>query len=303
MPDNRLAFVFPAFTGDFTNPPGKNIPGFEEQFNTFLQTAARTVEPAFSDFSLDNLTAPQNELQTQYLTYIYSCTVSVILRKNNILPSFTAGYSMGIYAALFDAGVVSFEAGLELIRVAYHAMYASLKNYQFGMGTVIGLDRDDIQRLISHAGLRVEIANQNASHSFVVSGFYEDLINFLDLSRVAGALHVRNLTVSIPYHSRFLKVGALEFERKISHIRFASPKSGIISLIDQTILVSGDSLRSEVIRNLFHALNWYNTTRIMVEQHVGIFVECGASKDLVKNAKFVVGDYRFYTFDSMQPVP
>ena len=206
---------------------------------------------------------------------------------------------MGIYAALFDAGVVSFETGLELIRLAYHAMLASIKNGPFGMGTLIGLNRKDIQQLIDQSGLRIEITNQNASHSFVVSGFGEDITKLLEHSKAEGALHVRDLDVSIPYHSRFLTDGAIDFEQKIKHLRFSAPRNQIVSLIDQTILTTGESMRHEVIRNLFHPLNWFNTNLMMLKQDITVFVECGPSKGLIKNAKFVDGNYRFYTLGSM----
>ena len=206
---------------------------------------------------------------------------------------------MGIYAALFDAGVVSFGTGLELIRLAYHSMLTSIKNGQFGMGTLIGLNLEDIQQLIAQSGLCIEITNQNASHSFVVSGFREDITKLLEHSKAEGALHVRDLDVSLPYHSRFLKDGAMDFAQKISHLRFSAPGNQIVSLIDQTILTTGEAMRIEVIRNLFHPLNWFNTNRMMLNQNISAFIECGPSKGLVKNAKFVEGNYRFYSLGSV----
>ena len=205
---------------------------------------------------------------------------------------------MGIYAAMFDAGVVSFETGLELIRLAYHSLLDSLKIGRFGMGILIGLNSEDIQQLINHFGLRVEITNQNAPHSFVVSGFREDLTKLLEHSKEEGALHVRDLGVSLPYHSRFVKEGAMEFARRIGHLKFSSQGNQIISLIDQTILVTAESMRNEVIRNLFQPLNWFSTNRMMLDKKITTFVECGTSKDLVKNAKFVDGNYRFFALDS-----
>ena len=246
MPETSLSFIFPAFTRDYSDHPGHNLPGFEEQFSQLLQTGAETVDSALSDFNFNGQTFPEDELRTQYLTYIYSCAASVILRKHHFNPLYTAGYSMGIYAAMFDAGVVSFETGLELIKLAYHSMLDSLMNGLFGMGILIGLNNEDIRQLIDHSGLRIEITNQNAPHSFVVSGFREDLMKLLEYAKEEGALHVRDLGVSLPYHSRFLKEGAMDFARRISHLKFSSQGNLIVSLIDQTILVTAESMRYEV---------------------------------------------------------
>ena len=298
MPDTLSAFIFPAFASDFSDHPGKALPGFEEQFSVFIRSAAGTVDPALSQFSFNGTTFPADELRTQYITYIYSCTASSILRKQKFPPFITAGYSMGIYAAMFDAGVVSFGTGLELIRLAYLSLHASLMNRPYGMATIIGLSREDIQQLAGDSRLQAEITNQNASHSFVVSGSSEGIAELLELAKQEGALHTRDLGVSVPYHSGFLKEGAMDFSQKISHISFSSPGTMIISLIDQKIVETGDAMRNEVIRNLYNPLNWFTTQRIMLDLGVSVFVECGPSKGLVKNAKFVDGNYRFYALDA-----
>ena len=298
MSEIRSAFIFPAFTVDYSNHPGERLPGFNEQFSSLLQAAAKAIDPVLSDFSFVGETFPEDELRTQYLTYIYSCSAAAILRKNSLVPVASAGYSMGIYAAMSDAGAISFESGLQLIRLAYHAMKISLKNGQFGMGTLIGLSRNDIVQLISHSGLQVEIANQNAPYSFVVAGVQEDLSKLLELAKTEGVLHTRDLGVSIPYHARFLASGALNFGREIVSCRFGMPQNPIVSLIDQTILSSEESMRTEVVRNLFNPLNWLMTQQWMLGQQITLFVECGASKGLIKNAKFVDGEYRFLALDS-----
>ena len=299
MSDPNLAFVFPAFTSDYTDHPGRNMPGFDQRFNELLRLAAVSTDRALADFSFTGTTFQEDELRNQYLTYIYSCAASLELRKAGFIPFVNAGYSMGIYASLFDAGSISFETGLTLIRLAYHCLLAPLKNTSCGMGTLIGLDRNDIQELIGQSSLRVEITNQNASHSFVVSGYHEDIGKLMELAREEGALHTRDLAVSIPYHSALLKDGAKEFARQIRHVEIKTPEIPIISLIDQKMLSSFATIREEIVRNLFHPLNWFITMQVLLERNISQMIECGPSKGLVKNSKFVEGNYRFFSLSSI----
>jgi malonyl CoA-acyl carrier protein transacylase len=299
LSDNHLAFIFPAFTSDYTNHPGQQIPGFATHFQSMLQTAAKQVDPSLADFTFNGNTFLDDELRTQYITYIYSCAASSLLRKYGITPIMNVGYSMGIYASLFDAGSVSFETGLELIRLAYLSLMRAIGSRSFGMGSLIGLSGRDIHHLIDQADLQIEITNQNAAHSFVVSGYHHDIMKLMELAKVEGALHTRDLKVSIPYHSSYLKEGAMHFAREISHLEVKHPGNQLISLIDQTFLTSPEIIRQELINNLFYALNWFRTKQVMLERRISVFVECGPSKGLVKNSKFVEGDFLFYSLGSL----
>jgi malonyl CoA-acyl carrier protein transacylase len=300
LSDNHLAFVFPAFTSDYTDHPGMNMPGFTDRFSDLLHHAAKSFDPELAVFSFSGKTFLDDELRTQILTYLYSCTVSSILRNNGIAPKMNAGYSMGIYAALFDAGAISFDTGLNLIRTAYHSLHNSLNNRIFGMGALIGLDAWDIQQLIDQSSFRIEITNQNASHSFVVSGFNEDVKELLALAREEGALHTRDLAVSVPYHSGYLKEGAMDFASQSSQMEIGAPKTPVISLIDQISLTTPEIIRRELFRNLFQPLNWLRTMQVMIEHQVLQCYECGPSRGLSKNAKFVSG-IRFSPLPAMLP--
>lgn len=298
MSDNHLALIFPAFTSDYTDHPARQIPGFESRFESLLQTAADEVDPFLANFKFAERSFLKDELRVQYLTYIYSCAASSSLRALGFSPAMNAGYSMGIYASLYDAGSISFETGLELILLAYESLMQAIRNESYGMGSLIGLSGRDIHHLIDLSDLHIEITNQNASHSFVISGFRNDLTKLMELARDEGALHTRDLEVTIPYHSGFLKDGAMHFAGEIGHLEIKKPGTQMISLIDQTFLSSPSIIRQELINNLFYPLNWLRTQHAMLEHDISVFIECGASKGLVRNAKFMDGNFRYYSLNS-----
>jgi malonyl CoA-acyl carrier protein transacylase len=297
---NHTAFVFPAFTSDGTFHSGNAIPGFEECFLGLLKIASVAADPALANYSSRENEWQANELLNQYVTYTYSCAAAVVLRKNGTIPAMNAGYSMGIYAALFDAECISFETGLDLIRHAYESLNNSTGSKPCGMGTIIGLDREDILHLIPAGSQEVYISNQNASHSFVVSGRQQEIMELLRLATNEGALHVRFMDVSIPYHTPLLKDGASVFSGLVGRMTIESPNTRLISLIDQRSLSTPQAIRDELTRNLFHPLNWMVTMQQMSNEMVTDFIECGPSKGLAKNARFVEGSFRFHTLDSLR---
>jgi len=299
LSDPTLAFVFPAFTYDFTDHPGWKIDGFRELLIAFLQQSCNIHKYTLTEHSFFEDSLSTDELKTQYLTYIFSCAASAALRKNGWNAGVNAGYSMGIYASLFDAGAISFETGLILIKIAYQTLSESLHNERFGMVTLIGLDRSDILQLTDLHSFRVEIANQNAPHSFVVSGAMDDLAILVNKAKDEGVLHSKFLHASIPYHSRLLFDAAQKFKQLIKNLDITEPRHPVISLIDQSYLSTPESVRKELVNNLFKALNWNYTMQALLSLGITRLIECGADSGLVKNSKFVAGNYQFKQFGSM----
>jgi malonyl CoA-acyl carrier protein transacylase len=298
LSENYTAFIFPAFASDYNDHPARDIPGFNDLFNEFLGKAT-VVDPELAGFRFAGLTFSDDELKTQYITYIYSCAASSLIRRKKITPVMTAGYSMGIYASLFDACAVTFETGLEMIRIAFQSLCTRHLNHPYSMGILIGLDARDIQQLIGQYSLRIEITNQNAAHSFVVSGYRNDIQQLNELAMNEGALHVRDLAVTIPYHSSFLEKNAREFALQVNHLEIKVPETPIISLIDQVMLSTPDAIREELTRNLYHPLHWMQTMDNMLEKKVSRFIECGNSNGLARNARFIEGNYRFDTLNAI----
>ena len=81
-------------------------------------------------------------------------------------------------------------------------------------------------------------------------------------------------------------------------MHFKDPVVPVVSLIDQKILREEQSLRDEIIRNLYTPMNWFHTQLLLQQKGVSVFIECGSGKALTKNAKFIEGDAIFLSPDS-----
>jgi len=294
-----IAFIFPAFTHDYKNHPGSELPGFHDSFNSLLNKASIEFEPRVKHFNFQDNTFLDDELLSQYITYIYSCASAEALRKTSVIPDIAAGYSMGIYAALADAGSISFIDGLRLIEQAFLSIATKTSGTRFAMGTVIGLDLHDLLKIIHAAGNSLEITNQNSTHSFVLSGICKEIEIALALASEEGALHTKLLKVTVPYHSRFLEEAAYAFLAFVKEIPIEPASTHLISLIDQQWFSSPGEIVWELTRNLYFHLNWYKTQQYLLGIGIKSFIECGPSKGLVKNAKFIEGNYTFSSLDSL----
>ncbi len=298
MSEKSLAFIFPAFVSEYSEDPGRRLPGFPKYFQKFLHQAAIRVSPDLEQFNFHTRTFLDDELKTQFITYVCSCALSSYLKDEGIRSDYCAGYSMGIYAAFYHAGVVSFMDGLELIGRAFESIRKVTRNAPFSMGTVIGLSREDIVGIIKHTGSSVQITNQNGICSFVLGGKEDEIRRFLDAAKAEGALSTRVIPVSDPYHTSYINPPGSDHRMIMTGLHFNDPMIPVVSLLDSKILHDEMSLRDEIIRNLYTPMNWYKTQLLLQSRGISVFIECGMGKALTKNSKFVEGDAVFLSPDS-----
>lgn len=298
MPEKPIAFIFPAFVAEYPEDPMSNPAGSAKFCQSFLQKAAHAIDPELAGFNYINRNYLEDELRTQLMTYLLCCSYSEFLKENNIVPSMCAGYSMGIYAAAYQAGSILFEDGLFLILKAFVEISRITAGKSYGMGTVLGLKREDINQIMAEDSRKVEIANQNSPYSFIFSGPLEEIKTILDKAQNEGALNIRLLNVTIPYHSKLLEGTKVPFGTFVESLSFKNPETPIVSLIDQSVLKDSGAIQKEIVRNLYTHLNWYQTQLMLQSSGIRSFIECGPGKSLVKNAKFVEGGSRFYSVSS-----
>ncbi|MCX6281298.1 MAG: acyltransferase domain-containing protein [Bacteroidetes bacterium] len=299
MAEDTLAFVFPAFIADYRDDPSGNMPEFRQIFLDYLGVAASVADPALLSFHAVSNPFLEDELRNQYLTYIYGCSCAETLRRSGIIPSVIAGYSMGIYAALYFSGSVSFETGLLFITTAYEAIRASLPNKHYGMCGVIGLSDKDIRELAGRNNLDLMIVNRNNDYSFILAGNSFHINVFLLKAREEGALHARSLGVTIPYHTNLLSEAARELSKTVYTADVRSPKIPVISVLRQDSIGDAERARTEVVKNIFNPFNWLETQQQIFNSGIHIFTECGPSLALKKNSKFIPGTGKFVSWDSL----
>ena len=299
MAEKRIAFIFPAFINDYRDDPSGSIPQFGTVFNTFLARADGFADKGLAEFQRESNPMISDELRNQYLSYVYSCSCSEVLAGNGVEPSMIAGYSMGIYASLYTAGSISFETGLLFIRKAYESIRETLPGNNYGMGAVIGLGEKDIHEIFQDLNLNLLIVNRNSDHSFIVSGDGLHLNVFLSKAKEEGALSAKSLGVSVPYHTGLLKAAAAELSLTVEGADLRDPKIPLISLLSRQLITDAKSAGNEVVRNLFNPLDWRSTQTEMYRMGEAIFTECGPSRALMKNSKFIPGAGKFVVWSSL----
>ena len=298
------ACVFPAFGAEYLGNEQDILARCGYDFNSLVKRAVNSVgyDPGMLMTYPDGIFP--DELHSQYTAYLYSCAFSDIIKDSGITVSFCAGYSMGIYAALYYCGACSFEGGLFMVREAYKFIAECAREFDFAMGVTVGLDYDDVAHIIEQMRADVEIINVNNKHSFSVAGLRKDVAALVDACREEGALNARVLPMSSPYHSRHMNKASEKFGEYCQQLYINDPGVPMVSTITQDLIRTRDDVIRDLSGNINTNINWHNTMTSMVLRGVGIFYECGPGRTLQKLAKFVDGDFTVCTikkFPSLVP--
>jgi len=234
--------LFPACGVKFTGYENVFLQKFDYDTGALFNRASRCSSFKIPESS-SSLDVGSDELQNQLLTYIYSCAFSDIVRKLYKNIEWCTFYSMGIYAALYHAGVYGFESGLKLVETAYSTIMTAKGTASYAIATIIGLERAVIETHMRCIGGILDIINENNSLSFVVCGDSAMVKILVDAVTDDGAMKTVMLPLSAPYHAvkDYAKLESLRVccDDTIQNV----PDVKIVSCVNQTILDTTEKIK------------------------------------------------------------
>src|SRR5581483_7438432 len=180
-------------------------------------------QPAIVTVSLALLAALQEALAGKESASSVSWTVP-------LAPAYTAGHSVGEYAALVVSGSLELADAARLVRERGRLMHHEGTVCPGGMTAIIALNEDVLREVCEQATAQasaqktgahpgeghVAIANYNAPGQIVISGELKALDLAMKLARERGAKKVMPLSVSGAFHSPVMQPAAEGLARVIA---------------------------------------------------------------------------------------
>ena len=144
------AFLFPG-QGCQKEGTGKDLYENFPKAKSIFENANDILGERFSD----TLFSASEELlmdtrYTQPAIFIYECALA--LGQDEVKPDCVAGHSLGEYAALVTAGVLSFEETLKFIKTRGQVFYEAFQKHPSAMGAVIGIPDEQVLDVLKKVG-------------------------------------------------------------------------------------------------------------------------------------------------------
>lgn len=218
---------------------------------------------------------------TQPALYLHSA-INFDLVKNGLEFHGVAGHSVGEYAALYAAGVISFEDGLRLVAKRGHLMFSSSRPGT--MFAVVGLDDGRVAEVcegLNKGGDEVIVpANFNSPGQVVVSGSADYLRQNAPKFKEAGAKLVKELEVSGAFHSPLMEPAKLELEKVIRSTGFNDPSVPIYVNVTAQAVDKAEDIKDMLVAQLTGAVLWTKIIENMSGDGFVKFIEIGPGKVL-----------------------
>lgn len=276
----KVALIFP---GQGSQVVGMGL----DLFNN--SSAAKSVFEKFNEISGKSISTlcfegPDEELKQTINTQPCLLAVSIaaveaLREKANIEVSYFAGHSLGEYAALYSAGVLSLDDAIKLV-----CKRAELMSEAKGgaMSAVLNLEESKLAEVLKEASSAgtVTVANYNTPDQIVITGEIDAVAKANELASAAGAKRVIPLAVSGAFHSPLMRSAADKFEQFVSEFTFNDAKVPVITNCDAKETTIASEFASKLPEQIYSSVYWTQTVQYLVEQGVDTFIEVGSGKVL-----------------------
>lgn len=281
----KVAFVFP---GQGSQSVGmmnsySELPSVRETFNEASDILQQDLWSLVSNGPEDSL-----NLTTNTQPVMLAADVSIYRawqQAGGIEPHYLAGHSLGEYAALVAAEVLTFTDALKLVRYRAKVMQETVPEGTGGMAAIVGLDDDTVSSVCTEVinalpDTSLEPANFNAPGQVVIAGHSQAVARAVALVKSKGAKLAVILPMSIPSHCSLMQPAAEKFALLLEEIALQSPRIPVLHNADVQQHSETASIREILVRQLYRPVRWTETIQAIAAQNVKHVVECGPGKVL-----------------------
>lgn len=203
-----------------------------------------------------------------------------------------AGHSLGEYAALTAAGVMSIAEGARLLRLRGQAMQRAVPAGQGGMAALLGVEPDVAQAICVECaqGDVLEIANDNGGGQIVISGHMAAVDRALEAAKAKGIRRAVKLPVSAPFHSSLMAPAAEEMKEALAAADFRPANIPVIANVTAEEISQPEDIRIRLGEQITGRVRWRETVLSMPGKGITGIHELGAGKVLTGLARRIVPD-------------
>ncbi len=296
----KIVFLFPG--------QGSQYVGMGKEFCENYSIVRELFEQASDDLKMDlkNLcfNGPETTL-TQTNTVQPAVTLINVaclkaLNEEGVVPSASAGHSLGEYTALFAAGSLNFVDLMKLVKFRGTFMQEEAEKNPGGMVAIIGLEVDKIMKLCEKAcdSGSVEIANHNSPKQVIVTGETRALEKVIELADQEKAKLTIPLKVSGPWHSRFMIEARTKMEEVLKSFTLGKASFPVIANTTADYEMEPELIRTNLINQITNPVLWMSSMERFIHDGYTLFVEVGPKRVLRGLMREINKDVRIYNVEN-----
>lgn len=283
MTDSQLSFVFP---GQGSQSLGM-LAALAEHHASVRDDFAEASEGAGVDLWALAQQGPEERLNTTEFTQpaLLAAGVAVWrawLAAGGRRPAVLAGHSLGEYAALVAAGVLSLHDAARLVRVRGQLMQDAAPAGTGAMAAVIGAEDALVAEVCAAASDQSVVvpANFNSPGQIVIGGHADAVDRALALLAERGVRKAVRLAVSVPSHTPLMREAANRLATAMGALTWCEPALPVVQNVDAEVHAGAHAIRDALVRQLYLPVQWTGCVQALAARGVTCVAECGPGKVL-----------------------
>ena len=296
----KTAFIFPG-QGAQKAGMGKD---FYEKTETGRQIYDRATE--LLGFSMPELCFEKNDRlditgYTQAALVTTSIAMMKVLEEAGVRPDVTAGLSLGEYAALTAAGVMSADDAITAVRQRGILMQQEVPAGIGSMAAILALDAQTIETVLSSME-DVWIANYNCPGQIVISGRKEAVEEACAKLKEEGAKRTVILNVSGPFHSKMLEGAEKKLGQVLDAIEIRKPAIPYAANVTAEYVTEAEPIKRLLMEQVSSSVRWQQSVETMLKDGVDTFIEIGPGRTLAGFVKKISRDVKIWNVGMLEDI-
>lgn len=277
----KIAFLYPGQGAQF---PGmahdlyEHSPAVRDLFAAASEAAGKDMAELIFHGSEEDLKQTDN---TQIAITVANLAAREVLTEFGITSDLSAGFSLGEYASLVDAGVLETRDALRLVLHRGRIMETVSRRWddeaeRAGMAAAMGLDLPEIESILHRAGVDHAYPSlYNSPAQTVIGGTPQGLRSAADALKEGGVRRMRRLHVSGPFHTPLMEAAREEFAEHLRGITFSHPTHPVYSNVTGAEISDGEEARVLCLDQLVHTVRWTTEERTLLADGAELLLEVG----------------------------
>ena len=234
---------------------------------------------------------------TQPAIFIHSVILALI--NDNFKPDMLAGHSLGEISALTAGKVLSFEDGLNLVKIRSEEMQKACLKQKSTMAAILQMDEKIINEVCTKIEGIVVPANYNCPGQIVISGEQKSVELACEKLKKLGARRAVLLPVGGAFHSPLMEPAKEKLKKFIEKTNFNEPLCPVYQNVTAKAIVNSESIKANLIKQLISPVRWEQSINKMINDGANEFIEVGPGKVLQGLIKKINSDVVTKSIDNL----